>query len=97
MIPDVDTWLSWTGAAPRRLSVDEAAVLVRAEASHLFGVQLRDIKSARRYGRLPLARHWCLQQMRGRGYSFHEIGEAFTLDHTTVQYACRKPPIEVPR
>lgn len=59
-------------------------------ASMQFGVRVDQIRGRRRFIRHVKARHWVWRQLRREGFSFPAIGEEFEVDHSSVQYACKR-------
>ena len=59
------------------------------KAARKFKVSGENILSRNRVRRIVKARHYAWILMREKGYTFPEIGDAFGVDHSSIQYAVR--------
>ncbi len=87
-IPDHTIGTAW----PRRglPALRPVANRICRQSSEAFGVEVADIRGRRRAKGFCAARHWVWQELRRAGYSFPEIAREFSVDHSSVQYACAK-------
>jgi len=86
VIPEIDTPLQWTGK--RSISFD--VLDVTFAVSRASGVPRSEIMGRSRLKGVAEARHLSWKMIRKRGWSYQQIADAFSVDHSSVQYGVKR-------